>query len=255
MPVINNSFYHGHPTTVAITIVVVWRPSVGGVNIRAFNRILGTLGGAIWSYLVLTIVYLVNGLTWVDTAAKWTVFAIMQATWGAFCALNMLRYKKYNYAWIVAALTPTIATGPAIRGSDAPWGEVGVRVLDVAIGIVIVWIVAFCFLPISTRRIVAANFREMLENLKTFASMLPDQVSAIKEQRSHGDSFFSFSPESLYPVLLQYSAISIDYIIFCSIATADFPKRIQKTARPPPPRFDYTRSYPQSSGFPLLLST
>ena len=192
IPAVSRTLFHGRGIDAVITVCVTYLPTIGGVHDKGINRIYGTAGAAVWSYLMLGLAYGVSGGTtagWDENSPeKFVIAALSVAVWAALCELQWLRHPQYAYAWMVAALTVPLVAVTSLRAPEPPWESVGWRILNVMIGVVVVWVVAWVVFPMSARRVVAANFGAALESLSDLVRELPnhlqDQEQEQEQERS-----------------------------------------------------------------------
>jgi hypothetical protein len=189
VPVIYNKGFHQRPTDVALTVVVTWSCNIGSAHNRALNRIVGTFMGAVWSYLVLALAFAATGGNWDNNnPGKFIIAGFWASFWAGFCIANMLRYPAKAYAWIVAGLTVPFVTLTLMRtGTSPPWEIVGWRVINVLIGVAIVWLVSLLVLPLSARTVVNSNFSAALHSMAELLRQLPVHLTAAADNPNSTD--------------------------------------------------------------------
>lgn len=191
VPVIWEKGFHQRPVDVCITVAVVWLPNVGIIHGRALNRIMGTSLAAIWSYILLSLSFAATRGAWDEnTFGKFIVAGFLAAVWAGFCTANMMRYPANQYAWLVAGFTVPLVDLTLLRtGTSPPWEIVAWRLVNVCMGVIIVWIVSFTVFPLYARTVVTANFSAALSSMAELLRQLPQHVS----YKSRKAFFFSFS--------------------------------------------------------------
>ncbi|KAG7675137.1 hypothetical protein Ndes2437A_g00332 [Nannochloris sp. 'desiccata'] len=190
VPVIWKKGFHERPIDVCITVAVVWQPNIGSIHGRALNRIMGTTLAAIWSYVLLSLSFAATGGTWDNnTPGKFVVAGFLAAVWAGFCTANMLRYSAKQYAWLVAGVTVPLVTLTLLRtGTSPPWDIVAWRLVNVCMGVGIVWIVSFTVLPLSARTVVNANFSAALSSMAELLRQLPQHLTPAEARTQNGNA-------------------------------------------------------------------
>lgn len=224
--------FHGRTVDVAVTVAATWMPTVGDVHWRAFNRILGTTAGGVWSYLLLSLSFAINGASWRNTAGKFIAAAGLTAIWGALCAILQFRYPNLSVMWIVAAFTTPLVALPSLRALEPQWVAATWRLLNVIYGAVILWLVSFLVLPVGVRHVLAGNFTKAISNLACLSRQMSRQLeSQVKNQELNqpdGSSTLMtravitiqglqafFSPDNEDPVVLAINvSIYVLYILY-----------------------------------------
>jgi hypothetical protein len=175
VPVISEKGFHNRPTDVAITVAVTWQPNIGSVHNRSINRILGTALAAVWAYILLPLTFAATGGDWDNNnPGKFIVAGILAAIWAGFCIANTLRYPAKAYGWLIAGITVPLVELTLLRtGTSPPWDSVAFRLLNVCMGVCIVWIVSFTVFPLSARTMVNANFSAALSSMAELLRQLP----------------------------------------------------------------------------------
>lgn len=220
--------FHGRTVDVAVTVAATWMPTVGDMHWRAFNRILGTTAGGVWSYLLLSLSFAINGASWRNTAGKFIAAAGLTAIWAAVCATLQFRYPKLAIMWIVAAFTTPLVALPSLRAPQPQWVAATWRLLNVIYGAVILWLVSFLVLPIGVRHVLAGNYTRAISNLACLSRQMSHQLqSHVKDHEQIKDDGSTtlmsravitiqalqefFSPDNENPVVLAINVSALSY--------------------------------------------
>ena len=174
IPPVANNVFHGRSNDVIFTVVVMWQPNIGSTTKRTFNRVIGTVMGAIWSYFLLAVTYGVTGTSWSDSPQKWIVSGFLASIWAFLCTINGSRYPAYAYMWFVAGFTVPLVCQTLLRAPSPPWTDAAERLLNVIIGISINWLVSMFIFPISAYRMAKENYASNCSAMGTLLYSLPD---------------------------------------------------------------------------------
>jgi hypothetical protein len=179
VPVIWKEGFHMRPVDIAVTVAVTWQPNIGSVHGRGLNRIIGTSMAAVWSYVLLSLSFAASGGDWANnTSGKFIVAAFLAALWAGFCCANLQRFPAKQYAWAVAGFTVPLVTLTLLRaGTSPPWVTTAWRLVNVCMGVVLVWIVSFTVFPLSARTMVNANYCAALTSMAELLRHLPTHLT------------------------------------------------------------------------------
>lgn len=178
IPAVRTTVLHNRTVDLAVTVAATWMPTVGDMHWRAFNRVLGTAAGAVWSYFLLAMSYAVNGASWENSAGKFITAAFLTAVWASLCAMHEFKYPRYAVLWLVAGITVPLAAIPSIRAPEPPWATLGWRIVNVIIGSFILWVVSLTVFPVSVRHVVFGNLTAALDQLAALARQMPEQLAS-----------------------------------------------------------------------------
>ena len=188
IPAVRTTVFHGRTVDVVVTVAATWMPTVGDVHWKAFNRVLGTAAGGLWSYFLLAMSYAVNGASWENSAGKFIAAGVLVAVWASLCAMHEVKYPRYMALWLVAALTVPLAALPSIRAPEPQWAAAGWRIVNVIIGCFILWVVSLTVLPVSVRHVMSGNLTAALDQLAALARQTPEQVASTADSSVGGTS-------------------------------------------------------------------
>lgn len=135
----------GHTSWILITVWVMSSQSTAGaVTLKAVNRVCGTFMAGACCYVIIYVVYLLNGLSYDNRAPKYIFMSLIYPFFLAWIQKGMLESApQYTYAWYVMKLTlPIIVLSGYI--DDTPNPETAAwRLLCILIGIGIEFVVKF----------------------------------------------------------------------------------------------------------------
>ena len=135
----------GHTSWILITVWVMSSQSTAGaVTLKAVNRVCGTFMAGACCYVIIYLVYLLNGLSYDNRAPKYVFMSLIYPFFLAWIQKGMLESDpQYTYAWYVMKLTlPIIVLSGYI--DDTPNPETAAwRLLCILIGIGIEFVVKF----------------------------------------------------------------------------------------------------------------
>ncbi|KAI8102496.1 hypothetical protein M9435_006096 [Picochlorum sp. BPE23] len=103
--------FQGHTMWILVTVWIMGgQGTVGATVLKACNRIVGTVAAGCASYIIIYLVYLLNGLSYQNRALKYIFMTLIYPFFTACFHRGMLKSpRQFQYAWYVMKLTLPIA--------------------------------------------------------------------------------------------------------------------------------------------------
>ncbi|KAL6770813.1 hypothetical protein ACKKBF_B32780 [Auxenochlorella protothecoides x Auxenochlorella symbiontica] len=164
VPAVNDAF-EGRMLWGMLIVITILEPMTGSVIIKGFQRLLGTVLGAVLGLGVLYFTYLCNGLTYVSHPQKYIVMTISLPLVTGVLGGCAIRFSSYFYCFLIAAIITALVALPNYH-VDETYPQAAIwRLASTAVGVVVnVILVAVCF-PISARSVHQTLMLSALEGL------------------------------------------------------------------------------------------
>lgn len=139
----SHTAFRGFADWILITVWVMGSQStIGAVALKALNRFVGTIVAGVLSYVIIYIVYLLNGLSYANRAPKYIFMTLLYPTTLALLHKGMLDSSpEHQYAWYVMKLTLPIVVLSSYNLEDPNPETAAWRILCILIGLAIEFVV------------------------------------------------------------------------------------------------------------------
>lgn len=186
----SHAAFSEHADWILITVWVMGAQStIGAVALKSVNRVLGTIFAGILSYMIIYLVFLLNGLSYVNRAPKYIFMTLLYPAALSFFQKCMLQASpEYQYAWYVMKLTLPIVVLSGYN-EDSPNPETAAwRILCILIGLCIEFIIKSL---IYYRESATSARHEIQKMCKRMASLSTDSIHVPLE---HSQQYFIYTP-------------------------------------------------------------
>ena len=171
---------------IPVTVAVMAQKSVGGVVLRGANRLAGTVAAAAMGLAILYFVYLVNGLSYANTVAKFvTMTTVLSVTSGLLMYASMKVPHQYMYAFTVLKLTLPIITLVGYSDEELLVTTALYRIANISIGLGIHLVATVLVFPVSTQDAVS---RRVCRVLRDLADIAAGEASKLLQQEKQSKS-------------------------------------------------------------------
>ena len=139
----SHSAFRGFADWILITVWVMGAQStIGAVALKALNRVAGTILAGVLSYIIIYVVYLLNGLSYQNQASKYVFMTLLYPATLSFFHKGMLESSpEYQYAWYVMKLTLPIVVLSGYNDENPNPETAAWRILCILIGLAIEFVV------------------------------------------------------------------------------------------------------------------
>ncbi|KAL4458444.1 hypothetical protein ABPG75_013309 [Micractinium tetrahymenae] len=177
IPAVNSTF-DGHLVWALFVVVSVLQPSTGAAIFKGLQRLAGTVLAGALGVASQYAVYLVNGLTYQNSALKFAAMTVILALLAGLLAAASVKFPKYSYVFIIGDVVLAITALPGYQ-SDVVRPLVAVwRVANTALGVVVEVAAVSLILPVTARQLFRATMAATLDRMAgvariAFQSLLP----------------------------------------------------------------------------------
>lgn len=203
----SHSAFRGFADWILITVWVMGSQStIGAVTLKALNRVAGTILAGALSYVIIYLVYLLNGLSYVNRASKYVFMTILYPATLALFHKGMLESSpEYQYAWYVMKLTLPIVVLSGYNEENPNPETAAWRILCILIGLAIEFVVK-CL--IYYRESSTSARHEIQRMCKSMSDLSSESVEPPKE-KSHKE-YFLYTPTHVSGAQAAECTLNID---------------------------------------------
>lgn len=187
----SHNAFRGFADWILITVWVMGAQStIGAVALKALNRVVGTIIAGIVSYVIIYVVFLLNGLSYNNRAPKYIFMTLLYPATLSYFQNKMLQSDpEYQYAWYVMKLTLPIVVLSSYNDEDPNPETAAWRILCILLGLGIEFIVKFLIYYRESSTSARHEIQKMCKSMARLAS-----ESIVTWQQQPPEEYLFYTP-------------------------------------------------------------